>query len=82
MYKTDLNYTLSSQPTIYNTEKLKCKYAGRFVAGVAYQDWGNYKLRVAARDREWDYDGYLEMHQEQLNPKHLRQFSTTDQYID
>lgn len=31
---------------------------------------------MAARDREWDYEGYLEMHQERLNPKHLRQFST------
>lgn len=58
------------------TEKLKCEYAGCFLEGIPFNNWDNYQRRIEAMTvPECSYKDFLEMHQDCLNPKHIRQFA-------
>lgn len=74
-YVKKVTHTFTTQLTIYLLKKLKYKYASQFFRGILFNDWDNYQKRIKTIEvPKWSYVEFLEIHQNHLNSKHIRQF--------
>lgn len=76
IYVKELGHIFATQPIIYLLEKLKCKYASWFLEGIPLDNWDNYQRCIKVIDvLKYNYGDFLKMHQDYLNPKHIKQFN-------